>query len=513
MKNIIYTLCLCFTSLNFYAQVGIGTTNPNAKLEILSSNQALPENTDGVLIPKINEFPTTAPTLLQDGLLVYASGLGSIAKGFYYWNNTTTTWVALAGGFGSVNNGLNIAGSGDVHLGGNLIENTTIGQGIYGLTYNLNGTGDFSVQDNGVGKFQVLDNGSTRFGGNVEWRDNDTNGIILATLINDGNDGRFRIYENGGVSIDLDANTQSVFNEQGLNRNFRVESSSNANMLFVNATNNRVGVGTNNPQETIQVQGGARITTGLSIGNTTFGTYKLSIADATIPSVVIGNTAFNNVESGRLTFDENVPNFTNAGDTYCGFQLHYDGAQDKFFITSGCTGRVNRMTFERTGNIGIATDNPTANLSVNGTANKTGGGAWAVFSDKRLKKDISSYSEGLDLILKVKPVNYTYNSKFTELFGEGNGNATTKVFQGVIAQDLQKIAPDMVTTVNTDVDNSNDADGGSAKSNGGQFLQVDSSKFTYALINSVQEQQKQLDAQQKEIDELKQLVKKLINKN
>ena len=142
---------------------------------------------------------------------------------------------------------------------------------------------------------------------------------------------------------------------------------------------------------------------------------------------------------------------------------------------------------------GIATTAPTAQLSVNGIANKTGGGTWAVFSDKRLKENISEYSEGLELIRKVRPVSFSYNTKMTEIWGE-NEQTKGKVYQGVIAQELQKIAPDMVREVNVA-----QKDGTPGES----FLEVDPNKFTYALINAVQEQQKQIDVLKAEIKALK----------
>ena len=81
-----------------YAQVGIGTTTPNALLEISPTNPANPANTDGLIIPKINTFPTTNPTTNQQGMLVYLTTTsGGNASGFYYWNNTSTSWIALAG--------------------------------------------------------------------------------------------------------------------------------------------------------------------------------------------------------------------------------------------------------------------------------------------------------------------------------------------------------------------------------------------------------------------------------
>jgi hypothetical protein len=42
-----------------------------------------------------------------------------------------------------------------------------------------------------------------------------------------------------------------------------------------------------------------------------------------------------------------------------------------------------------TGSVGIGTGAPTQTLSVAGSAGKSGGGSWAVFSDSRLNPHIS----------------------------------------------------------------------------------------------------------------------------
>lgn len=81
MRTLILFLCLPLFCLS---QVGINTTTPEARLEIRSSNQATPSNIDGILIPKIDEYPAANPTAAQDGMLVYATGNGSVTKGFYY---------------------------------------------------------------------------------------------------------------------------------------------------------------------------------------------------------------------------------------------------------------------------------------------------------------------------------------------------------------------------------------------------------------------------------------------
>ncbi|MFA5107769.1 MAG: hypothetical protein WC497_05610, partial [Patescibacteria group bacterium] len=59
-----------------------------------------------------------------------------------------------AGGSYTAENGLTLNGNA-FGLDGGLIRNTTITQGNFSYTHNLNGTGDFLIQDNGVTRFEV----------------------------------------------------------------------------------------------------------------------------------------------------------------------------------------------------------------------------------------------------------------------------------------------------------------------------------------------------------------------
>ncbi|MDC7994723.1 tail fiber domain-containing protein [Altibacter sp. HG106] len=95
----IYTLAFLFLySTSFLiAQVGIGNTNPNAQLDISATDVSNPANTDGLLIPRIDEFPATNPTAAQDGMLVFITGNGAPSEGFYYWDNGTSSWIVLSG--------------------------------------------------------------------------------------------------------------------------------------------------------------------------------------------------------------------------------------------------------------------------------------------------------------------------------------------------------------------------------------------------------------------------------
>ena len=135
--------------------------------------------------------------------------------------------TGLTGGGAANNVTINAVGSNglsttanDIRLGGTLIQNTTINQANQALNFNLNGNGDFNIQDDGINKLTVLDNGDTVLGGDLYWRYLNTGGAILGRFINDGDDGNLQLYENGNQSIILDANGTTIFNEQGFDRDF-----------------------------------------------------------------------------------------------------------------------------------------------------------------------------------------------------------------------------------------------------------------------------------------------------
>lgn len=63
----------------------------------------------------------------------------------------------------------------------------------------------------------------------------------------------------------------SVFNQGGGNYDFRVESDGDANMIFVDASTNRVGIGTGTPTEELQVDGNAAATGYITAGGASTG--------------------------------------------------------------------------------------------------------------------------------------------------------------------------------------------------------------------------------------------------
>lgn len=120
--------------------------------------------------------------------------------------------------------------------------------------------------------------------------------------------------------------------------------------------------------------------------------------------------------------------------------------------------------------VGIANVTPgyILHLGLNSAA-KPGSNVWNVASDRRLKQDIAPFTDGISVIQKIKPVRYQYNGKANMPTGEE--------FVGIIAQDMQRVAPYMVgeftyqdTTGKEEV-----------------FLDFDGNALTYMLINSVKE--------------------------
>lgn len=161
--------------------------------------------------------------------------------------------------------------------------------------------------------------------------------------------------------------------------------------------------------------------------------------------------------------------------------------QKNLFVTTGGADPVHlgtnntvRMTIlPTTGFVGIATQAPTDNLSVNGTASKTGGGSWAVFSDNRLKTIKGSYNRGLKAAMQLQPVRYEY--KPDNALGLKSGTESI----GFGAQQLQQVIPEAVTT------------------NANGYLQVNNDPIIWTMLNAIKEQQQEIEKLKKEVRQLR----------
>ena len=120
--------------------------------------------------------------------------------------------------------------------------------------------------------------------------------------------------------------------------------------------------------------------------------------------------------------------------------------------------------------VGIGTVTPNYLLQLGqDDAAKPGSNVWTIASDQRLKKDIVPFTDGISVIQQINPVRFHYNGKAAM--------PTEKEYVGIIAQDMQQIAPYMVGEfVYEDTTGAQET-----------YLDYDGNAMTYLLINSIKE--------------------------
>lgn len=177
--------------------------------------------------------------------------------------------------------------------------------------------------------------------------------------------------------------------------------------------------------------------------------------------------------------------FAPAGDS--AFRVQLDGSTRMLVNANGgvslgaSNSAVGAGNVYIANNLGIGTSSPTFDISVSGTAGKTGGGSWAVFSDQRLKKNINSMAGSLEIISALHPVTFEYASK-------DHFSYTPGVQRGFIAQEVQKVIPQWVNT----------ADDG--------YLYLDQAGYEALIVDALQELRAEKDA---EIEQLQARIDRL----
>ena len=221
-----------------------------------------------------------------------------------------------------------------------------------------------------------------------------------------------------------------------------------------------------------------------------------------------------------------------TGSNYSGIMLHeatysygwvmrMDAADDNFYIghQTDASTISNRVCILPDGNIGLGTSTPYCNIEINETDPGIGGsgglgltyggdhwriwhsgsycsfekngsrvayvdvsGAWTVVSDKRYKKAIEPMEPVMDKVMKLAPVKFQY------LQSDDN---STKI-RGFIAQDVQQIFPDLVSTMED-----------------GDHLAIAPANFGIVAIKAIQEQQSQINTLNSQIEDLKKQIEEL----
>ena len=422
-------LFLLSLSLSFSQSVGI---NPDGSAPDGSAMLDVKATDKGILIPRI-DFDNK-PASPSQGLLIYVTAHGPQGNDlFYYYDGSA--WQALIGSNLALLNGDN------VFIGFLSGKNTTSGsansalgyQSLYSNTtgYSNVASGVSALHSNTIGNFNIAIGASALYSNTI----GDYNMAIGASALYSNTTGNHNMAS--GVNA-LYSNTTGNYNIA--NGNFAL--SSNISGL-ANITNGDEALFSN-------VNGSYNLALGFQAGRSCLGSRN----------VFIGNNAgYNEIGSDRLYIDNSN---TNA-PLICG-----DFLNDKIVINGNSSNNINNRTF-----------------FVNGSAGGTG--AWWNDSDKRLKKNITTISNPLEKVMKLRGVNYEWIDQIKHEKG---------LQIGFIAQETEKVLPEVV--------------GKPADEKG--FYSMQYAPITALLVEAVKEQQLTIEKQQAQIDELKKMVEKLLNK-
>ena len=188
-------------------------------------------------------------------------------------------------------------------------------------------------------------------------------------------------------------------------------------------------------------------------------------------STIIG--AGNTYVAGKLGVGDNTPNARLDIDSDSGenpMVVRADGIAALVVEDDASVSVVNTLS--------VNTDANSHNFAVGviGTAAKPGGGGWSVFSDKRLKKNITPIIGSLETISALRPVSFEYTEKDHFSYVEG--------FQmGFIAQEVQQVLPQWI---------GENSDG---------YLYIDHAGYEALVVDAIQELRAEKDQQINDLKE------------
>lgn len=221
-------------------------------------------------------------------------------------------------------------------------------------------------------------------------------------------------------------------------------------------------------------------TTGLTVSGTTSQTITSS------GTFTIGGTlAVANGGTGNTTLDGAGIVTKTGTQTMSGAKTFTGGIVTNAITSPAFNYQAAVSTYYSSGNVVISINSTDTIFYANGdfkipgsNATKATGTTWINPSDRRLKDNIQSYSAGLNELMQIQPKSWVFN-------GKGGTTQGTKGV-GVIADDMQNVLPDTVTTYKAKL-NPEDQEETDIK-------QFDANDITWVLVNAIKELKAEVDA-------------------
>jgi len=490
--------------------VGIDTTTPAAKLDI-NGNLNLPNTTSatvGVISlggqPFVHNFgsafPGSANTFLGQsaGNFTMATtcngcsagsntGIGTFAlhANVQAGSNTAVGAFALANNtFGDVNTGVGVLALESNATGG---ANTAVGGGA--LDHNTMGSNNAAV-------------GWSALDGNTTGNQNTALGSAAGGLSSSNPNANITGSADTFIGYNSSPGTSTQLNNAtALGANALV-SCSNCMVLGDSTMPMSVGIGTPTPIATLNV-----VTAATGGGDHTADFYAPNIGSnhSHIHFGPTGDWYIRSANSAGKVVLQDSGGMVGIGTTTPATALHVSGVGDtevsvestaaggrrwtiQSSATQGLAGAfqiidrnagASRLSVDTAGNVGVGTTAPDMTLSVNGNADKTGGGFWATLSDGRLKDLHGSFDSGLRQVLQLRPVRYQYKEE------NGLGIHDPEEHIGLVAQEVQRVIPEAVTENNKG------------------YLLVNNDPILWSMLNAIKEQQREIQRLTGEVRKLR----------
>ena len=303
----------------------------------------------------------------------------------------------------------------------------------------------------------------------------------------------------------LSAKGGAVFNEDSANVDFRVESNNNANMLFVDGADDRVGIGTATfgaSSHKLEVDGGSGETR-LRISST--GT------DLREAGIILANSSKSNDNDGIViahggastTFDDLGGNELlrlSQSSNKMSFKL---GANNEGFISNTNNNQTDVLMLLRdtSGSGGTAVRFRTGTSQVGTITINTNSTAYNTSSDYRLKENVENTFHATTRLKQLKPARFNFISDDTNTLvdgflahevshdADGNPLVPEAIYGSKDAVEVWKANEELPDGVSVG-DNKLDGDGNTIP----DYQGIDQSKLVPLLTKALQEQQATIEA-------------------